>query len=58
MLVIDSNESMEEPGPWDNFLERCDLFDLTEKQIEEEEIPLSWEGSSKRIDYIVGTERV
>ncbi len=58
VLAIDANESIEELGPWADFLERCDLFDLTQKQIEDEEIPPSREGSKKRIDYIVGTERV
>ena len=38
-------------------LEQCDIFHLTQEQIEDEEIPLSREGTKKRIDYIVGTEK-
>ncbi len=58
LLMIDANEDLEEAGPWKDFVERCNLYDLLMRQNEEAPIPPSRENSTRRIDYIMGTQLV
>ena len=49
---------IEESDTWNDFLIRCNLNDLMSRQQDEREIPPFKEGSSKWIDYIVGSESI
>ncbi len=58
ILMLDANKDLDESGPWKEFNERCNLYDLMERQKDDNPIPASQEGSTRRIDYIVGTSTV
>ncbi len=57
-LMLNANKDLRENGPWTDVIKQCDLYDLMEKQKEENLIPVSQEGSEQRINYIMETEKV
>ncbi len=54
---IDANETLEEDGPWQDFITRCDLYDLLGKNTDPTTIPPTHE-EGRRINFLVGTRSV
>ena len=56
--MLDANKVLQKNGPWKDVTKRFDLYNLMERQKEENSIPVSREGSTRWINFIMKTKRV
>ena len=56
ILMLDANEDLEDNGPWREFVEKCNLFNLMERQKEKNPVLPSREESNRRIDHTMSVK--